>query len=157
MSGLVWRPIAGWDGYQVSSDGRVRSNKRGGEWRILKPTLVGGYEEVRLFNGRRIRARKVHLLVADAFLGPRPPGLETRHMDGNSRNNAATNLRYGTRSQNRRDRIAHGTDHNLAKTHCPAGHPYDGGNTRYDKAGARHCRACHVIYMREWRAGRVSA
>ena len=29
------------------------------------------------------------------------------------------------------------------KTHCPKGHPYDSANTRIDRQGWRHCRACH--------------
>ena len=154
MGGLTWRPIEGWPGYEVSDAGQVRSNKRGCEWRILTPHVARGYEQVRLCDGERSATKRVHLLVAEAFLGPKPLDLETRHMDGDRRNNAASNLRYGTRSQNRRDRIEHGTDHNLAKTHCPAGHPYDAANTRFDKAGSRHCRACHLIWMREWKAAR---
>lgn len=42
-----------------------------------------------------------------------------------------------------------------AKTHCPAGHPYDEENT-YVKNGSRNCRSCHRrderIRMREKRA-----
>lgn len=30
-----------------------------------------------------------------------------------------------------------------AKTHCPAGHPYDEANTLVSKQGWRSCRACH--------------
>ena len=29
-----------------------------------------------------------------------------------------------------------------SKTHCPKGHPYDEGNTRYDARGYRFCRTC---------------
>lgn len=39
---------------------------------------------------------------------------------------------------------------NARKTHCPNGHEYDAANTRYDKAGGRHCRAC----QKEWNAAR---
>lgn len=31
---------------------------------------------------------------------------------------------------------------NLAKMHCPEGHPYDEENTYVDPKGARHCRTC---------------
>lgn len=30
----------------------------------------------------------------------------------------------------------------LAKTHCPYGHPYAGANLHVYKSGARRCRAC---------------
>lgn len=32
---------------------------------------------------------------------------------------------------------------NAAKTHCPAGHPYDEANTYVDRKGGRNCRLCH--------------
>lgn len=43
----------------------------------------------------------VHILVAEAFLGPRPGGMEEcRHLDGDKLNNRADNLRWGTRPGN---------------------------------------------------------
>lgn len=35
--------------------------------------------------------------------------------------------------------------HNRAKTHCPAGHPYDVANTYKTSAGSRSCRECARI------------
>lgn len=46
------------------------------------------------------RKRNVHILVAEAFLGPRPAGADVMHIDGVGTHNAAANLRYGTRSEN---------------------------------------------------------
>lgn len=78
--------------------------------RILKshPTRHG-YLTVHLCRDGRRFSRAVHRLVLEAFIGPRPPGMECRHLDGNRRNNAATNLCWGTRSQNALDRVRHGT------------------------------------------------
>lgn len=43
---------------------------------------------------------KVHKLVADAYLGPRPDGKVVDHIDGNILNNAPENLRYVTHREN---------------------------------------------------------
>lgn len=45
---------------------------------------------------------------------------------------------------------------NMAKTHCPKGHPYDERNTlRY--YGRRRCRTCQLAYQAAWRARRREA
>jgi predicted transcriptional regulator YheO len=49
-------------------------------------------------NGKGTRIL-VHQIVAEAFLGPRPKGFDTHHVDGNKQNNKATNLKYITRQQ----------------------------------------------------------
>lgn len=49
--------------------------------------------------GRR-RNMPIHSLVALAFIGPRPAGLEIDHKDGNRMNNAAANLEYVTPLEN---------------------------------------------------------
>jgi hypothetical protein len=41
---------------------------------------------------------------------------------------------------------------NARKTECINGHPFDEGNTRYLKSGARACRTCGREAMRRWRA-----
>jgi HNH endonuclease len=46
--------------------------------------------------------------VRRAFHGPKLPGLEVLHGDGNQLNNAARNLRWGTQADNAADREAHG-------------------------------------------------
>jgi hypothetical protein len=97
-------------------------------------------------NGRQ-ESWFVHQLVAAAFLGPRPDGLEVRHLDGDPLNNAVSNLAYGTRLENIQDKKRHGTDHNAKKTHCPQGHPYDAENTA-DYSGRRACRTCVRAYHR---------
>lgn len=39
----------------------------------------------------------------------------------------------------------------VLKTHCVRGHEFTEENTWVSKTGARHCRACNVARMREWR------
>ena len=68
-----------------------------------------GYPTVRLSHDGRSVGVNVHRLVANAFLGPRPDGLETRHLDGNQMNCRANNLAYGTHQENGEDKVRHGT------------------------------------------------
>jgi hypothetical protein len=102
-----WKPVVGFEQwYEVSDMGRVRSSRRGG-LRILRPGLsTGGHLSVALGRGN---TRMVHALVLAAFVGPRPPGADSRHLDGNYINNRLDNLSWGTRSENIRDAIRHGT------------------------------------------------
>ena len=62
----------------------------------------------------------VHRLVADAFHGKCPEGLQVRHLNRNPKDNRPENLKYGTTKENANDRIGHGTylcgsDHHNAK------------------------------------------
>ena len=130
-----WLPVVGFEGfYEVSDLGRVRSLPR---WRvpqarILKPIHFNNnraYHCVTLCVHGREHRRQVHVLVALAFLGPKPEGMEVRHLDGNPHNCSAGNLTWGTRSENMRDMVRHGTNLNAAKTHCKHGHEFTPENT----------------------------
>lgn len=155
-----WRAIPGYEGrYEVSDQGRVRS------WlpyhhtptpRILKPALTGdraNYLSVNLTGGGRRWKPKVHYLVLAAFVGPRPHGYQVRHLDGDPANNTVANLAWGTASENRWDTIRHGRHHELLKTHCPAGHPYDEQNTVIE-GRRRRCRTCRSTQESAYRAAR---
>lgn len=48
----------------------------------------------------RRKTYKVATLVAEAFLGPRPKGLDVSHEDEDGLNNIASNLAYRTRKYN---------------------------------------------------------
>lgn len=107
-------------GYAVDSIGRVWSCKIErcsgfGEWHIIKScrTKHGRLRVNIRTNGNR-HVCLVHHLVAEAFLGPRPHGKYVLHKDGNHNNNAASNLYYGTQSENMKDAIRHGT-HNWCR------------------------------------------
>jgi len=116
-----WRPVPGFEGlYEVSSQGRVRSVDhyapvRGGSVRLVRgrirklQTGSGGYLKLMLSKGNVITNHEVHALVAAAFHGARPPGMEVCHNNGDQSDNRAENLRYGTHSDNIRDAIKHGT------------------------------------------------
>lgn len=103
-----WRQI-GASRYDVSSLGRVRRRfARGydGRWaHVLTPHVIWtGYHRVKLSGGARGDARDVyvHVLVAEAFIGPKPEGMQVNHRNGNKADNRAENLEYLTPSENTR-------------------------------------------------------
>jgi hypothetical protein len=142
----IWRPVPGWVGlYEVSDAGEVRSLPRHGcKGRMLRfGRSHNGYPTVTFSADGRRHTRTLHRVVAEVFLGPLPRGMQTLHIDGDKNNNAVANLRYGTQSENERDKVRHGTQYNAIKTHCPRDHEYTPENTRIDKKGSRSCKTCH--------------
>src|SRR3972149_1183071 len=101
----VWSPISGYEGwYSVSSLGRIRRDapyRNTFAGRILCQSMVRGYPQVKLSRDNTVVQKKIHSLVAEAFLGIRPDGAEVNHRDANKANNAAENLEYVTPKENR--------------------------------------------------------
>lgn len=153
----LWKSVPSHPGYEASSEGRVRSVDRTletvrGPWRVrgilLKPLVNhrrAGYMYVSLPTQQpdaRAQRLTVHLIIAETFLGPRPAGLEVRHLNGNNQDNRASNLTYGTRSQNAHDRVRHGTNQFANRECCPRTHELAAPNLVASSPG-RNCLACH--------------
>jgi len=68
-------------------------------------------------DGGKITARLLHHLVLEAFIGMRPQGCETRHLDSDKSNNALSNLAWGTARENMEDRRARGTIFKIPSMH----------------------------------------
>lgn len=122
------RDVPGWEGYyRVSNRGEVFSvdrfvagqcGPRFAKGRILK--TMGdhhGYPSVSLMRQGSRWCVKVHVLVTLAFIGPRPKGMVTRHLDGDPLNNNLSNLSYGTPGQNGQDMVRH--DRSNRGERCP--------------------------------------
>lgn len=102
-----WLPVPGYDGlYEVSNLGRVRSYHNFGfgrkkEPKLLKPTTdFYGYLQVTLCNNSVHEQTKVHKIVALAFLGVNPGGMQIDHINGNKEDNRAENLEWVTPKEN---------------------------------------------------------
>jgi hypothetical protein len=103
-----WKNIEGYEGYQVSNEGRVKSLKYGKE-KILKGVKnSSGYLYVGLYQDGKQVFKRVHRLVAEAFLENPQNLLEVNHKDEDKANNHVDNLEwcsskynanYGTRNQ----------------------------------------------------------
>lgn len=100
----LWKDIEGYDGiYQVSNQGRIRSRKRG-EWRLLKPGHGDGrYCQVGLVKDGKRHWKRVHQLVAEAFIANPDHLPQIDHKDGNLLNNYADNLRWVSPADNTRN------------------------------------------------------
>lgn len=98
-----WKFILGYTGlYSVSNTGRVINYQTGKE---LKPAVNHkGYLIVQLcLNGHR-KNKRIHRLVAEAFIPNTEDFPEVDHIDNDVKNNRVDNLRWVTGSYNTRNR-----------------------------------------------------
>ncbi len=86
-----------------------------------------------------------HRAVYQAHRGPVPEGLYLDHLCRNKRCVNPSHLEPVTPSENQR-RARGFIAANMAKTHCPKGHPYSEENTSYQKRKTgRVCKTCTRI------------
>lgn len=115
--GEIWKDIPGYIGlYQASNLGLIRSLIRwnGTNGRILKQKMSdkSGRLHITLCKNKIHKTFRVHRLILETFVGPCPPGMECRHLDGNPTNNRLDNLCWGSHSDNEKDKSRHGTKMN---------------------------------------------
>jgi len=99
------RQIPSCPGYFVSDTGRVWGRRK-----ELAPYLsrLGGYPRIDIPVNGRCQHVKVHHAVAEAFLGPKPPGAFVCHRNDIPTDNRPANLYYGDASTNMLDAYRNG-------------------------------------------------
>ena len=122
----IWKDVVGWEGlYKVSNFGRVKSLPRMHnaihpyitKEIILRPRVCGKdreYLSVSLNNNGYTKQRRIHILVAEAFI-PNPNGYtEINHKDEVKGNNRVDNLEWCSRSYN----VNYGNGKQKRRLHC---------------------------------------
>lgn len=107
-----WKPIPGFNGYEASDLGRVRSAKT---LYVLSSHDNHGYRRVNIAGTKQLQ----HVLVLLAFRGHPLPGQESRHKDGKRDRNVLENLMWATKSINEKDKAIHGTGRDVRGTLNP--------------------------------------
>lgn len=122
----IWKNIEFYESYyQVSNLGNVKSLPRivpfRNSYRIIKEKLLkvrkekNGYQIVSFYiNGVEIK-KKVHRLVAEAFIKNKKNKPQVNHIDGNKMNNAIDNLEWVTAKEN----VIHSYKNNLQAKNRP--------------------------------------
>lgn len=95
----IWKDIEGFEGlYQVSNLGRVKSSYTNRVLKGYKDTC--GYLLVGLYKNNIRSSKKIHRLVAQAFIPNHENKPEVNHIDENKTNNIVSNLEWMTAKEN---------------------------------------------------------
>jgi flavin-dependent thymidylate synthase len=143
-----WVLIDGYDNYEVSNMGRIRSlvtpggetnGVAGGVITLAQPRLKvqcpdnRGYLVVSLSKDGKTKAFQVHLLVLNAFVGRAPENFEARHLNSNRFDNRLPNIEWNTKRRNIDDRMETGCDQTLDAAFVkPVEWCADGSEMTYD-------------------------
>jgi len=115
----IWKIIPEFGNYEVSNVGRIKSRARkvwnGFAWHDLRERVMRlqvnrrGYSSVKMRKEGKTYTREVHRLMLITFQGlPDHPKAQSRHLDGNPKNNTLLNLCWGTAKENSDDKRSHG-------------------------------------------------
>lgn len=103
----IYKPIIGFDGYEVSNLGNVKSIRFNN--RILKQHKdPKGYVKVKLYKDKIGYTQKVHRLVASAFIPNNDNKEQVNHKNGVKTDNTLNNLEWCTQKENMQHSIKAG-------------------------------------------------
>jgi len=93
----IWKPIDGYDNYEVSSFGNIKSVKTGN---ILKPAIKNKYNFVILRKNNKNVNMYIHRLVATAYCANNDNKQYVDHINNDRLYNNANNLRWVSSGEN---------------------------------------------------------
>jgi hypothetical protein len=97
----IWKDIDGFDKYQISNFGRIRSLTKKSGGRLLTPIKTNkGYLTVRLYNESGYKQLKIHRLVALTFIDNPLLKEQVNHINGIKTDNNINNLEWVNNQEN---------------------------------------------------------
>ena len=111
----IWKQIEGFNGYEVSNLGNIRSSiscyRKSKEFLILKPgKITSGYLHVMLRKEGISISKLVHRLVAENFINNISNKPFINHLNGIKSDNRLINLEWTTQSENQKHAYRNGLD-----------------------------------------------
>lgn len=141
------KDIKGYEGlYAVTSCGRVWSYK---SKKFLKPASIRGYLAVTLYDEKVKKTKKIHKLVAEAYLLPPPKDManpQVDHIDGNKEHNYVNNLQWLSAAEN------NAKGHKRAVRCIETGKVYESSAAATRELGLRRCAVSDAV-RRKQKAG----
>lgn len=96
----VWKRIKNYPDYMISNEGRVISYRRYPSKPQIIGSIAGNYKTVTLYNDKGSETHLIHVLMTEAFIGPRPSkNYVCNHKDGIKLNNDIDNFEWITRRE----------------------------------------------------------
>lgn len=95
LEGEEWKPINGFEDYEISNYGRIRK-----DFKLKQINASDGYLKTSLTKNGEKQYVYMHRLVAEHFLPDWDPQLVVNHKDENKQNNHVSNLKMMTLGEN---------------------------------------------------------
>jgi hypothetical protein len=97
----LWKPIKGYEDYHVSNTGKIKNSRN----MLLKPLEnTDGYCRVFLFKNGISEQKRVHRLIAEAFIANPNNHPNVIHISRDKTDNDVSNLKWGFRSDSMKQR-----------------------------------------------------
>lgn len=106
LANEIWKKIPRHPMYFASNLGQIRI----GQYTVKQKCIDKKYLWVLLKTITGTSYERVHRLILEAFIGPCPNKMETRHLNDTKTDNQLSNLCWGTRKQNLDDRKRNGIE-----------------------------------------------
>lgn len=109
MNTIIWKDVVGFDGYKVSNTGLIKSFRKSPRGVVLRQSNdKDGYQKVSMSRNKKEYTKRVHIIVAQAFLDNPDNKPIVHHKDNNKNNNHVDNLEWVTVSENTKYAYADG-------------------------------------------------